>query len=155
MHSRASTKNTFLAVVVWIGIASSAWYVWHANRQSAIASLKQQVPPEFSLQKTLAYCSEGGLHAIDVRAVFVGSLSSPSSLAGSRASNYGSWLQGPIPASDFYNESTTFICPSLPSGIHAKLLEARSDHRNWRRYGEYSIFYLPAASIVVVHRYND
>jgi hypothetical protein len=156
MSSRVLTKDTFLAVAVWSGIVGGAWYAWHAHRESAVESLKQHVPPELSLGKTLAYCSLGGLAAIDVRAVFVGSLNPSKVLRGATPpTNESGWQRGAIPESDLYNESTTFICPNLPAGVQTKLLAAIGDTRNWRRYDEYSVFYLTATQIVVVHRYND
>ena len=154
MTSRFLSLHNGFAALIWLAIAAGAWFVWHTIRAGEVAELRAQVPDFFLAGKALATCNESNFWAIDRRAIFSGSLrrtkniTRPSGLA-------ESWITGTIPESDFYNESSTFICPSLAPELKARILAASRNPGNLRRYGVYSVYWLPSERLLVVRHYND
>ena len=154
MTSRSRLLHSGLSGLIWLAIAAGVWFVWNARRAGEVAELRAQVPDSFVTTNALATCNESGLWAIDRRAIFSGSLRRTRS-ALRPAEPGGSWVSGPIPESDFYNESTTFVCPGLTPALKSRLLVAARNPGNLRRYGVYSVFWLPSERLLVVHHYND
>lgn len=156
MLSRVRSIDNVLTAGLFLALLGGAWWIWQAKRASEIAELRQYLPPAFADARLLTYCNESDFYAIDRRAIFA-TASSSSGHAPPLGSEVGkrNWIVGAIPASDFYNETSTFICPNIPQHIKQRILLSTINNNSLRHYGTHSFFWFQEEGLLVVRYYNN
>ena len=156
MLSRLRSIDNALAAAILLALLGGFWWIRHVKRASEIAELRQHIPPTLANARLVAYCNESGFYALDQRAIFA---VAPSGADYAPRLGIGAgkreWIAGEIPASAFYNETSTFICPRIPQYLRQRILLAAVSKNNFRHPGTHSLFWLPQEGLLVVHYYND